>query len=384
MTERLTGKSIADEGINERVSAEGGAEPGVGVGAAALNRMRRPCHLNSAIHQEFPQPDDPTVLAWRYPDLPKLLSLLLKKELYLTRLDSLEDKYEGTLPPQTQLAMLAELRPTISSARAWPMIEKSLSFLRKFGNRQSVEEFAEQYLKATTEGSQDRFTAVLLILGLFVVMQLTRVKRAAALATLEAKNENPELQDTLDDTNFYKKFRESTGILPETQLLNDLEENYERIPPEGREAAIRELADWALMQYSNIRQNLFVNCWHLGHHESEAMWRIYCGREDGIAIVLPYSRLRDSIKAAETFIGMVEYIPYETGTLKRLGQFSPGMHKRQEFEYENEARIVQRRVIDSRSELSVLSAQIAWDPEAYIEHIVIRHYGLTRIGRQAG
>ena len=43
--------------------------------------------MNSSIHQEFPQPDDPTVLAWRYLDLPKLLSLLLKKELYLTRLD---------------------------------------------------------------------------------------------------------------------------------------------------------------------------------------------------------------------------------------------------------------------------------------------------------
>ena len=372
MTERLTRKSIAHEGINERVSAEGGAEPGVG--AASLNRMRRSRHLNSTFHQEFPQPDDPTVLAWRYLDLPKLLSLLLKKQLYLTRLDSLEDKYEGTLPPQTLPATLAELRPTITSARAWPMIEKSLSFLRKFRNPQSMEKLAVHYFKATPEGSQDRFAAVFLIFWLFVVMQLTRIRRAAALASLEAKNENLELQDKLDDTNFYKKLGESTGILPETQLLNDLEENYERIPPEGREAAIRELADWALMQYSNIRQNLFVNCWHLGHHESEAMWRIYCGREDGIAIVLPYSRLRDSIKATDTFIGKVEYIPYETGMLKRLGQFSPGMHKRQEFEHENEARIVQRRVIDSGSELSVLSVQIAWDPEAYIERIVISPY----------
>ena len=196
------------------------------------------------------------------------------------------------------------------------MIEKSLSFVRKFRNPQSMEELAEQFFNATSQGSRDRFAAVFVIFCLFVAMQLTRIGRAAALATLESKNEDLELQDKLDDTNFYKKLGEFTGILPETQLLNDLEENYERIPPEGREAAIRELADWALMQYSNIRQNLFVNCWHLGHHESDAMWRIYCGREDGIAIALPYSQLRDSIKAADTFIGKVEYIPYETGMLK--------------------------------------------------------------------
>jgi hypothetical protein len=94
--------------------------------------------MNSPTHKEFPQPDDPSVLAWRYLDLPKLLSLLLKKELHLTRLDALEDKYEGTLPLQTVPAMLAELRPTISSEKAWPMIEKSVSFVRKLQNPELV------------------------------------------------------------------------------------------------------------------------------------------------------------------------------------------------------------------------------------------------------
>lgn len=326
------------------------------------------------MHHEFPQPDDPTVLAWRYLDLPKFLSLLLKKELYLTRLDSLEDSYEGTLPQQSLPAILAELRPTISSTRAWPMIEKSLSFLRKFRDPQIMKDLAEHYFKTKPKDSQDHFKFGLLIFGLFVMMQLTRISRAAALSALEANNENPELQDKLDDTNFSKKLGEVTGMIPETQRRIDLEENYEHIPRENREAAIREIADWVLMQYADIRQTLFVNCWHLGDHESEAMWRIYCGREDGIAIVLPYSRLRDSVETADTFIGKVDYIPYETGMLKRFGQFSPGMHKRIEFEYEHEARIIQRRAIDSGSEQPVLSARIAWDPEAYIERVVISPY----------
>jgi hypothetical protein len=51
--------------------------------------------MTDIAHKEFPQPEDPTVLAWRYVDLPKLLSLLLTKKLHLTRLDALEDKLKA-------------------------------------------------------------------------------------------------------------------------------------------------------------------------------------------------------------------------------------------------------------------------------------------------
>jgi hypothetical protein len=209
---------------------------------------------------------------------------------------------------------------------------------------------------------------------LFVLMQLTRVSRAAGLAALEAKNENPELQAQLDDSDFYQKLADSTGVLPGNQILVELEAGYERIPPEEREAAIRELANWTLMQFASIRQQLFVGCWPLGNHESEAMWRIYCGREDGVAIVLPYSRLRDSLKQANTFIGAVKYIPYETGMLTLLGNFSLAMHKREEFEHEREARIVQGPIMPANSQQPSTSVPMIWDPEEHIERIVISPY----------
>jgi hypothetical protein len=323
---------------------------------------------------DFPQPDDASVLAWRYLDLPKLLSLLMKKELHLTRLDSLEDNYEGTLPVQTREAMLAELRPTMSSKKAWPMIEKSISFLRKLQTTAAAKEFAERYANATADDAQGTFAATFGILMLFVVLQLTRTSRAAALAALEARNENPELQAKLDDSDFYEKLSESIGVLPGNRILAELEASYEPIPPENREAALSELADWQLMQFASIRQQLFVSCWHLGNHESEAMWRIYCGREDGVAIVLPYSRLRDSIAEANTFIGAVSYIPYETVLLKGFGTFSLAMHKRKEFEHENEARIVQQRIPAATPGQVHTSIQMNWDPEARIERIVISPY----------
>jgi hypothetical protein len=329
--------------------------------------------MDNAIHKEFPQPSDPTILAWRYMDLPKLLALLLKKELHLTRLDALEDEYEGTLPRQTSSAALAELRPTMYSERAWTMIEKSISFLRTLQSPQAMKELAERYFTPTAGAPQDQFTAMFLIFWLVALAQFTRIGRAALLAGLEEKNENPEVQARLDDSEFFRQLAESTAVLPANQILVDLEANYKCIPPKEREAAIRELADWTLMHFAAIRQQLFVSCWHLGSHESEAMWRIYCGRQDGVAIVLPYSRLRDSISAPDTHIGTVEYIPYETGIFKRFGQFSPGMHKRREFEYEFEARIVQRRIITSASE-PPRSAALSWDPEAHIERIVISPY----------
>ena len=56
-------------------------------------------------HQSFPQPRDPSVLAWRYIDLAKLLSLVSKRELYLRRLDLLPDRYEGLYPRRVRRAL---------------------------------------------------------------------------------------------------------------------------------------------------------------------------------------------------------------------------------------------------------------------------------------
>jgi hypothetical protein len=73
--------------------------------------------------------------------------------------------------------------------------------------------------------------------------------------------------------------------------------------------------------------------------------------------------LRDSIKEANTFIGAVKYIPYETGMLTGLGTYSIAMHKRKEFEHENEARIVHQRIIPTSLGQPGTSIQMSWDPE---------------------
>ncbi len=51
------------------------------------NKLEHPC---------FPQPEDGSVRIWRYLDLAKFIWLLEKQKLYLSRLDSLNDRFEGS------------------------------------------------------------------------------------------------------------------------------------------------------------------------------------------------------------------------------------------------------------------------------------------------
>ena len=71
---------------------------------AAAARLARTLGLMfTPLPSDISTPDDDTVL-WRYMDLPKLLALLGTSSLYLSRLDQLMDKYEGTWPKTTLAA----------------------------------------------------------------------------------------------------------------------------------------------------------------------------------------------------------------------------------------------------------------------------------------
>ena len=52
------------------------------------------------MHQEHPvfrKPDNENVTIWRYMDFPKFVSMIDRKGLFLTRVDILQDKFEGSL-----------------------------------------------------------------------------------------------------------------------------------------------------------------------------------------------------------------------------------------------------------------------------------------------
>jgi len=126
------------------------------------------------------------------------------------------------------------------------------------------------------------------------------------------------------------------------------------------------------------RQHLFVNCWHLGELESEAMWRIYCPEGTGVATVVPYARLCESISRPDTYIGSVSYIRYESDQIAELDVmhgFALAMHKRKEFAHETEARIVaEMSSADSPNQQNPDSIKIPWVAEDHLIKVVISPY----------
>jgi hypothetical protein len=128
------------------------------------------------------------------------------------------------------------------------------------------------------------------------------------------------------------------------------------------------------MHLKNFRQwspgargSTYVSCWRIGNFESEAMWRIYCGTNNGVAIALPYEELFASIPRSVAFVGQVTYLNFQEETFQPGNSFDLAMHKRHEFDYEEEVRIAKYPGSGG------ISTAIPW-PTRFIQKIVIGPY----------
>ena len=92
---------------------------------------------STATHPSFPQPPDTSTLAWRYMDLPKLLSLIVKRELYLRRLDLMPDKYEGLYPAQVPAALTQAIAASgaVAADRAREIADHLANFAKESRKR---------------------------------------------------------------------------------------------------------------------------------------------------------------------------------------------------------------------------------------------------------
>lgn len=126
------------------------------------------------------------------------------------------------------------------------------------------------------------------------------------------------------------------------------------------------------------RRLLYVNCWYLGNQESEAMWRLYCPGNNGVAIRTSYSKLVKSIENdPELYIGRVTYIDYERQGFPMGNFFYPVMHKRISFAHEQEVRLVKIQVPDNfgmPNEICHPGISIDWLVESAIESIYVDPY----------
>ena len=77
-----------------------------------------------------------------------------------------------------------------------------------------------------------------------------------------------------------------------------------------------------------MRRSFFVNCWYMKEHESAAMWAIYGGGREGVAITSSAARLTESFLHTEArlFLSQVRYIDYIVDKIPAGNSFFPVIH----------------------------------------------------------
>lgn len=122
----------------------------------------------------------------------------------------------------------------------------------------------------------------------------------------------------------------------------------------------------------------FINCWYFDNHESEAMWKIYCPDNKGVAIQTTYRKLVQSVKDDDfLFIGKITYVDYETEEFPNGNTFYPIMHKRKAFQFENEIRLVKseyRKYFQTNSEVPPAGIYHPFNVQEYIDNIYVNPY----------
>lgn len=125
------------------------------------------------------------------------------------------------------------------------------------------------------------------------------------------------------------------------------------------------------------RRSLYVSCWHMGSTESEAMWRLYCPNDSGVAIQTTYQKLVESVDSdPHCYIGAVTYIDYETQGFPLNNAYYPVMHKRISFAHEQEVRLVKTlsEFWNPGAPEGPSGINIEWLPEASIDSVYVNPY----------
>ncbi len=121
----------------------------------------------------------------------------------------------------------------------------------------------------------------------------------------------------------------------------------------------------------------FVSCWHANEHESEAMWRLYCGMHGGVAVQTSYAQLAESLRNhSEAYIGCVNYIDYDSDAIHEANLFAPVMHKRVAFSHEREVRVVTAplHLRSLAKEEAPRVTTLDWSPESHTQKIYVSPY----------
>jgi hypothetical protein len=116
------------------------------------------------------------------------------------------------------------------------------------------------------------------------------------------------------------------------------------------------------------RLGYFVSCWYLSDYESDAMWRLYGGSNNCVAIRSTYARLRACLPD-HIFLGKVRYIDYESEDFPSLNMFENVVHKRRAFEHEREVRAIAWAMVGEQH-IVANSDELGYFPSLNVEGLI--------------
>jgi hypothetical protein len=86
-----------------------------------------------------------------------------------------------------------------------------------------------------------------------------------------------------------------------------------------------------------LRPTVYLNCWHASDYESAAMWKVYGGDMQSIAVETDYAVLA-GLLPEQVLLGEVTYTDYGPELVEVQSFQTFYMHKRRAFDYEREVR----------------------------------------------
>lgn len=101
-----------------------------------------------------------------------------------------------------------------------------------------------------------------------------------------------------------------------------------------------------------IREWTHISCWHANEFESAAMWDLYAKTDEAVAVETSYARLAQALPE-NAYMGIVQYIDYQTQWLPEGNTFYPFVHKRKSFEHEREVRAVIQELPVEQNQIAV-------------------------------
>jgi hypothetical protein len=120
------------------------------------------------------------------------------------------------------------------------------------------------------------------------------------------------------------------------------ENRAERLPPQWgfmSHQAIHNSFEGLTRLGKQLREMMFISCWHMNEYESAAMWNLYSKTNESICIQTRYDLISAELPAS-CFLGTVKYINYETESIDEGKVFYRFLHKRKSFEHEREIRAI--------------------------------------------